>query len=252
MYFCTVVEYRTNLDKDMKWKLSDFWTQTLSCTLGTGIGIVLTFGTSAWIEHREKQKTERTAALMVIHNLDSFIEDLDEIVSYLQATDSINMRVMDARDRLATVSEDTLQLFVEGILTHNFGTHDETAETIFSSNIETWKSIDNREFIELAGNCFSAKRLMVKFQERLEAERYDLSDLFLRTVYFADHQGESTQERAAAILRSPTYCSYIKKLHDFYLKGLEQGLRVLREQTDKCKRLMNVTDSELRQFGYNE
>ena len=33
----------------MKWKLSDFWTQTLSCTLGTIIGIVLTFGTSAWI-----------------------------------------------------------------------------------------------------------------------------------------------------------------------------------------------------------
>ena len=236
----------------MKWKLYDFWMQTLSCTLGTVIGIVLTFGTTAWIEYREKQETERTAALMVIHNLDSFIEDLDGTVSYLQATDSINMRVLDAKDRLGTISEDTLQLFVSGILTHNFSTHDETAETIFSSNIETWKSIDNSEFIELAGNCFSAKRLMVKFQERLEAEKYDLSDLFLKTIYFADHQGQSTQESAEAILRSATYCSYIKKLHDFYLKGLEQGLKVLREQTDKCKRLMNVTDDELQQFGYNE
>lgn len=64
----------------MKWKLSDFWTQTLSCTLGTVIGIVLTFGTSAWIEYREKQEMERTAALMVIRNLDSFIDELDETV----------------------------------------------------------------------------------------------------------------------------------------------------------------------------
>ena len=224
----------------------------MSCTLGTVIGIVLTFGTTAWIEYREKQETERTAALMVIHNLDSFIKDLDEMVSYLQTTDSINMRVLDAKDRLGTVSEDTLQMFVSGILTHNFSTHDETAETIFSSNIETWKSIDNREFIELAGNCFSAKRLMVKFQERLEAEKYDLSDLFLKTVYFTGHQDDSTLEHAATILRSAAYCSYIKKLHDFYLKGLEQGLKVLREQTGKCKRLMNVTDDELQQFGYNE
>jgi hypothetical protein len=242
----------TNLIKDMKWRLSDFWTQTLSCTLGTVIGIVLTFGTSAWIEYREKQETERTAALMVIHNLNNFIEGLDETVSYLQATDSINMRVMDAKDRLNTVSEDTLQMFVSGILNQHFSTHDETAETIFSSNIETWKSIDNREFIELAGDCFSAKRLMIKFQERLEAEKYDLTDLFLKTVYFADRQGVSTQESAAMILRSATYCSYIKRQHDFYLKGLEQGLHVLREQTGKCKRLMNVTDDELQQFSYNE
>lgn len=107
----------------------------MSSTLGTIIGIVLTFGTSAWINHREKQETERTAALMVIHNLDSFTEDLGEMVRELQAIDSINMKLLDARDRLHTVSEDTLQLFVSGILTHNFNTVDETAETIFSSNI---------------------------------------------------------------------------------------------------------------------
>ena len=171
----------------MKWKLSDFWTQTVSCTLGTIIGIVLTFGTSAWIKQREKQETERTAALMVIHNLDSFTEDLDEMVMELQAIDSINMKLLDARDRLHTVSEDTLELFVSGILTHSFNTVDETAETIFSSNIETWKSIGNSEFIELAGNCFSGKRLMVKFQEGLEAEKNELSDLFLKTVLYADH-----------------------------------------------------------------
>ena len=72
----------------MKWKLSVFWKQTLSCTLGTIIGIVLTFGTSAWIENHEKQATERTAALMVIHNLDGFCDDLEETTKYLQTIDS--------------------------------------------------------------------------------------------------------------------------------------------------------------------
>ena len=236
----------------MKLKLSDFWKQTLSCTLGTVIGIILTFGTSAWIEYREKQETERTAALMVIHNLESFTDDLALMVKELQTIDEVNTKVLAAKDHLDTVSEDTLSMFVTGILSHNFNTIDETAETIFSSNIETWKSIGNSEFIELAGNCFSAKRLMVKFQEQLEAEKDELSDMFLEKVTYSDHPTESLQETVATILLSSRCRRHIKKQGDFYLRGMEQGVKVLSEKTDQCKRLMNVTDEELKQFGYNE
>ena len=236
----------------MKWKISDFWKQTLSCTLGTIVGIVLTFGTSAWIEKREKQATERTAALMVIHNLDGFCDELEETTKYLQAVDSINMKVLAAKDRLEAVSEDTLEMFAGNFFTFQFSPNDQTAETIFSSNIETWKSIDSSEFIELAGQCFSAKRLLVKFQERLEAEKNDLTDMFLKTVLYADKPIESIPEIAATMLRSATFRSFIKKQHDFYLQGMQQGLKVLRKQTDNCKRLMDVTDEELQLFGYND
>ena len=82
----------------MKWKLSNFWKQTLSSTIGTVVGIVLTFGTSAWIKHWENQETERTAALMVIHNLDGFIQDLDLMVKELQTIDSINTKVLAAKE----------------------------------------------------------------------------------------------------------------------------------------------------------
>ena len=207
----------------MKWKLSDFWKQTLSCTLGTVIGIILTFGTSAWIEYREKQETERTAALMVIHNLESFVQDLALMVKELQTIDEVNAKVLAAKDHLDTVSEDTLSMFVTGILSHNFNTIDETAETIFSSNIETWK-----------------------------AEKDELSDMFLEKVFYSDHPTESLQETVATILRSSRCRRHIKKQGDFYLRGMEQGVKVLSEKTDQCKRLMNVTDEELKQFGYNE
>ena len=235
----------------MKGKLSDFWTQALSCTLGTVIGIVLTFGTSAWIERREQQATERTAALMVIHNLDGFCNDLEETVNYLQSADSINMKVLAAKDRLETVSEDTLELFVSGFFSFQFSPNDQTAETIFSSNIETWKSIGSSEFIELAGQCFSAKRFLMKFQERLEAEKNVLTDMFMKTIVYADNPTESVREIAATILSYATFRSFVKKQHDLYLRGMQEGLKVLRKQTDNCKRLMDVTDEELQQFGYN-
>jgi hypothetical protein len=236
----------------MERKFYDFWTQTLSCTLGTVIGIVLTFGTSAWIEYRERQEMERTAALMVIHNLDSFCEDLDEAVKDLQPIDSICFKVLGAKDRLETIPEDTLDMFVNSFLSHSFNTHDQTTETIFSSNIETWKSIDNREFIDLAGNCFSAKKLMVKFQERLEEEKNDLTDLFLKTIAFGDKPPKSVHEKAAAILRSATFCTFIVKQHSFYLYGFKTGQKLLREKTEKCKQMMNVTDEELQEFSKND
>ena len=236
----------------MKRKLPNFWKRTLSSTIGTVVGIVLTFGTSEWVEYRERQEMERTAALMVIHNLDSFVDDLDLMVKNLQAIDEVNRKVMAAKDHLETVSKDTLSMFISGILSHNFNTIDETAETIFSSNIETWKSIGNSEFIELAGNCFSAKRLMVKFQERLEAEKDELSDQFLEKVFYADRPAESLEQIVSAILSSARCRRHINKQGDFYLRGMEQGVKVLREKTDQCKRLMNVTDEELKQFGYNE
>lgn len=239
------------LIKNMKWKLSDFWTQALSCTLGTVVGIVLTFGTSAWIDYREQRATERTAALMVIHNLDGFCDDLDEALKHLQTADSINMKVLAAKDRLETIPEDTLEMFVSGIFTFRYNPSDQTAETIFSSNIETWKSIGSSAFIELAGVCFSQKRLLVKFNDGLEAEKNALIDMFLKTIIHADKPVESVPEIAATVLRSATFRSFITKQHEFYLRGMQKGLEVLRQQTDNCKRLMDVTDEELQQFGYS-
>ena len=93
---------------------------------------------------------------------------------------------------------------------------------------------------------------MVKFQERLEAEKNDLTDMFMKTIVYADKPTKSVPEIAATMLYSAAFCSFIKKQHDFYLQGMQQGLKVLLKQTDNCKRLMDVTDEELQLFGYND
>ncbi len=235
----------------MKWKLTDFWVQLLSCTLGTVIGIILTFGTSAWIEHREQQETERTAALMVIHNLEAFCDDLEDEIEHLQAVDSLIASVQTKNEKHQTISEDSLLQFVSGILDRNFTVIDQTAENIFSSNIETWKSINSSEFIELAGKCFSAKRLMVRLLEELDTERHRLYNTYMQTVVYADKPSETIQETVARMLCSPAFCAFIKQQHD-YLAGMEAGLTTFHEKIDNCKRLMEVNDDELKQFGYNE
>ncbi|MBR1558243.1 MAG: hypothetical protein IJ647_10930 [Prevotella sp.] len=79
-----------------------------------------------------------------------------------------------------------------------------------------------------------------------------MTDMFMKTVVYADKPAESIPEYAATILRSATFRSFIKKQHDSYLVSMREGLKVLRKETDKCKQLMDVTDEELQLFGYND
>ena len=48
----------------------DFWKNTAGCTVGTLIGILLTFGTSSYLENRNKTEMARKTVMLTLHNLD--------------------------------------------------------------------------------------------------------------------------------------------------------------------------------------
>ena len=49
----------------------DFWKNTAGCTVGTLIGILLTFGTSSYLENRNKTEMARKTVMLTLHNLDA-------------------------------------------------------------------------------------------------------------------------------------------------------------------------------------
>lgn len=67
-----------------KFHISDFWSNTLASTIGTIVGIVLTFGTSHLIERRQEAARERHIALMVIHDIDSYCNLVESTVKDLE------------------------------------------------------------------------------------------------------------------------------------------------------------------------
>lgn len=231
-------------------KLSDFWIQTASSTLGTVIGIVITFGTTAYLQYQDQKEAERTAALMVIHNLDRFCGRLAEDIRDIEAEDSLNIAVWQHYpDSLDEISSDTLKLFIRQLLSRHISVSDNTAENIFSSNIDTWKNIGSSEFIENAGKCFSAKRFLMKLQEDLYEEKQTVYDIYNRAIVFNAPANQGLTEHVAQVFRSADICCFIQEQHEYYLGFLRTGLAALREQNDKNKRLMGVTDDELQEFG---
>lgn len=233
-------------------RLSDFWTQTLSCTLGTVIGIVVTFGTTATLQRCERQQMEHTAALMVVHNIDNFCRSMEADLDALVHTDSLYSVVWEhVPNRLDKLADDTLQLFIESLLSRDFTVIDHTAENIFSTNIDTWKSIGSSEFVEVAGKCFSVKQKLEQLQQEMNERKRRVYDTIMTTTLYTEQPAKSAREAAARVFRSAELCTFISWQHNVYLNVMQAGLAALREQNANCKRLMHVSDEELATFGDN-
>ncbi len=228
--------------------------QTSSAALGTIIGIIVTIGTTYYQQKQEKEQMERIAALMVIHNIDDFCDDLDKKIKKLEARDNLNMFVWEhyENNTLGKVSDDTLGLFVQYLMTFDTFTVDNTAENIFSTNIDTWKSIGSSAFVECVGKCFNEKNKMVKTNEDLERSRMQQYYNVQMTIYLCPKRCKSQLEAVKRIFKNKKICFFIKKQHQFYIGFMKTGLEALRTENRKNKKLMKVTEEELKQFGYHD
>lgn len=84
-----------NHKKKMKQRFldKDWWKNTTGATAGTIIGIILTFGTTFYIENRNKAEMARKTVMITLHNLDSAIDTMEMLLQELQRRDSLFTRV---------------------------------------------------------------------------------------------------------------------------------------------------------------
>ena len=136
---------------------NNFWKNLLRTVLGTTISIILTFGTNALIQWERKAKDRKMTAMMVMSNIESFARTLetrsnrmaknDSIAAWLLCTSYEDLELLPAKELDGLISQAT------NVATLN---HDHTAENIFSNHIDTWKNLNNVQFIDNVGSCFSA------------------------------------------------------------------------------------------------
>ena len=139
------------------WAHGSTWKELLLTIIGTTISIILTFGTAAYLDRCERVDDRKMSALMVMSNIESFSRNVDLMAQDIARCDSIGTWLLSLpQDRLNKISpEEASDIINEVIGSINFLSHDKTAESIFSNNIETWKNMDNFQFIDNVGKCFA-------------------------------------------------------------------------------------------------
>jgi len=71
-----------------------WWKDVTIATTGTIIGIVVTFGTTAWLEDKTRKEMADKTVIMTLHNLDSSMDNLSNLLGEMQSNDTLFHRVL--------------------------------------------------------------------------------------------------------------------------------------------------------------
>ena len=129
----------------------------LRTVLGITISIILTFGTNSLIQWRRKANDRKMTAMMVLSNIESFARTLETRSNRMAKNDSIAAWLLCTSYKdLELLPEKELDNLISQATTVATLNHDHTAENIFTNSINTWKNLNNVQFIDNVGSCFSA------------------------------------------------------------------------------------------------
>ena len=172
----------------------NWWKDFLVAILATTVSIVLTFGTSKLVERINQKKERRLTALMVMSSIESFARSIDEAAEVWDRLDSISVWLLRMPiEEVERLGEEPFKDAVNEVFQAPIIRHDQTAETIFSSNIDTWKNMGNFQFVNNVGACFSQ---MNWIEEKINEDAVEYAEHQARIFNnFSDYPGKTFTEK---------------------------------------------------------
>lgn len=212
----------------------------------TTLSIILTFGTTGII-NRVKQKQERKlTALMVMSSIEQFARDLELIEEQIAHKDSIATWLLSlpvetvAKMNYGPIDEALVVVYDLPIIAH-----DRTAETIFSSHIDTWKNMGNFQFIDHVGWCFSTMNTIEEMYNAAISEIVETSNNIVS--HPSDYPGKTKNER---LLRNETVRLDLKSLHNIR-RELSLYAANIRMENRNNMRFIGIPEEEVMAFTDN-
>ena len=232
--------------RDMKVK--GWFKEVLMTFLGTTISIVLTFGTAAYLEDRQTVKARRMMAMTIINDIDQSLEVIKKRKDAEEKGHEAACYVIENEDRLESIGEDTLMMFISYVTPTSFNSDMEFKkmnENIFNSSQDTWRTINDREFLNNVQEFYNARAVLeqqskdwICFKKPVtKEEEYEL---------FLGGQFESTADICRWLLKSKRLKNYL----DFVSSRMIAYLNFLKltNLNEENKFLMNITEQEMEEF----
>lgn len=229
-----------------KFHISDFWSNTLASTIGTIVGIVLTFGTSHLIEGRQEAARERHIALMVIHDIDSYCNLAERAVKKLEEIDSINDFILDyVSEDSVEIADSTLEFFDENLFVLKDWKYNSTTQNIFNSNIEIWQDVSDKNFIVYTGICFDLMSAIEKEKEKYSSCMHQAVVSYVTNVEPVLTDDTSLRQDIQRTIQEADVKLALYQLSSC-LTIYKKNLDLIRKLNEENKKIMNISDEELR------
>jgi hypothetical protein len=132
-------------------------------TIATTISIVLTFGTTAWLEARDAEQARRLLAMTIIHDIDQSFDVIRKRLDVEEKGHGVACYVIENKDRLESISEDTLCMLINYVTTASFDSNMEFKkmnENIFNSSQDSWRTLNDRKFLNNVQEFYNARAVL--------------------------------------------------------------------------------------------
>ena len=204
----------------MKEKPSSGTKQFLLTLLATTFSIILTFGTSAIIDRRHKAAAKKEMVMMILYDFDKTIEQVQKAESAIHQAKEVELEVARHPEYY-----DSLRFYIMPAVTVASEEFSETTENIFSSNIETFNTLGNVNFVHEVSSFYSMRR---------------------------SYQQQVLDELKKEVLQSE-YAQYIESFLDLgfpmYYFTSYAFLKSLQTTRNRCMQMMKVSEEELKEFS---
>ena len=204
----------------MKKNISSDTKNFLLTLLATTFSIILTFGTSAIIDRRHKEAAKKEMVMMIIY-------DFDKTIEQVQYADSVFRQAFKAQQD-AILHPEHFNSHYSTFMTSvqlTYTEFSETTEKVFSSNIETFNTLGNVNFIHEVSAFYNLRRF---YQE-------NVMDEFKNEVYGSGIAGS---------LENLIKVSF----PDHYINNLNCLIN-LKNIRNRCVQMMKVSEEELKEFS---
>jgi hypothetical protein len=226
--------------------------ELLMSVIGTTISIVLTFGTAYLIDNHQRKAEGRDIAMMVIHDIDQYVEIFREEAEEDTERHDLTMYVLEHIDSIEAIPSDTIDMVISYIsYLEGYGyKFDESVEKTFQSNQDIWRSIDAPSFIDNARAYFHNRRMIFQLLNSSTSFRRPVDQEQIRQVYAAALRSGKDVDWYAFLrktLQEEDVLLYIQ-LHYQRQSILNSTADSFQDMSNRCKFIMSITDEELQAF----
>jgi hypothetical protein len=234
--------------------------ELLMTFLGTTISIVLTFGTTALLDNREKAAQQRQTAIMSVYDIDEIIRMLKEDMEKEKVLSEVTNYVFTHQEELDSMSSDTLKMAVAYLvedMTEKPEWADDSKEKAFSGNIEVRQNMKYAQFYDNVRESYRLRReLLGHLEKDIEFSR-PVSDTdyhqFVQQLDFTDFDtdGNLTENASRSLLRhafqqrsTELYLRYFFRRRENYAYYIMYLIRLNREN----KFMADITDNDMAEY----
>ena len=247
-----------------KFRMPKFWgnkkfqgtiKELILTIVGTTVSIVLTFGTSAWLENKEQEQARRMLAMTIINDIDQSLTVIRNRAYIEERGRAVTNYLVHNIDRLESIPDDTLFIFFNYITSCAFNTAEEfkkTNENIFNSSQESWRTLNDRKFLNNVMDFYNARNTLEKQSEEwiyfqkpvTKKEEYQM---IMENDELANR--ESFIPLCRSLLQSKRVSNYV--LNSGKRTDLYKSILAFADMNEENKFLMNISEEDMEKFKNN-